>query len=61
MDILTVAEVAAELGLSKNTVRVFCQKGRLGTKVGRQWLITREELDVFKSIPRKPGPRPKKK
>lgn len=59
MEYLTVPEVAEELRLNPTTVRRFCYAGRLGVKIGRQWLITREELDLFKATPRPPG-RPRK-
>lgn len=52
---MTVSEVAKELGITENTVRVYCQQGRLGQKIGRQWLITREELEAFKKTRRPPG------
>ena len=55
MELLTVKQVAKELGLSENRVREFCQEGRLGEKVGHQWIITRAELEEFKQIPRKRG------
>ena len=57
---MTIPEAAKELDLSETRLRVLCNEGRLGTKVGRQWLITREELDEFKEMPRNPG-RPKSK
>ena len=55
MELLSVKQVANELGISENRVREFCQEGRLGEKVGRQWIITRSELEAFKLIPRKRG------
>lgn len=62
MELLSVKEVAEELGVSENRVREYCQEGRLGEKVGRQWVITRAALDEFKKIPRKRGaPRRKNK
>ena len=60
MEFVTVAQAAKELNVSETTVRRFCYAKRLGEKVGRQWVITREELDRFKKLDRKPG-RPKKK
>ena len=57
---LTIAQVAKELNVSETTVRRYCYDSRLGKKVGRQWVITRQELERFKKIDRKPG-RPKKK
>jgi excisionase family DNA binding protein len=56
---MTVAEVAEELQLSQERIRKLCQAGRLGQKIGRQWLVTREELEEFKRKRRKPG-RPRK-
>jgi excisionase family DNA binding protein len=56
---MTAEEAAEELGLTPQRVREFCQQGRLGRRVGRQWVITREELERFKQTPRPPG-RPRK-
>jgi excisionase family DNA binding protein len=52
---MTVEEAAEILGLTPQRVRVFCREGRLGQRVGRQWVITEEELERFQSIPRLPG------
>lgn len=52
---MTVKEAAEELGLTPQRVRQFCREGRLGQRLGREWVITREELEEFKKIPRKPG------
>ncbi len=54
-ELLTVQEVAKELNRSEHRVREYCREGRLGKKIGRQWIITRAELDVFKQVPRKHG------
>ena len=54
-ELLTVPEVAIELNRSEHRVREYCREGRLGRKIGRQWLITRSELEEFKLIPRKHG------
>lgn len=59
MHFLTTSQVANELGITETTVRRYCNEGRMGTKIGRQWLITRDELDRFKKSRREPG-RPKK-
>lgn len=58
-ELLTVADVARELGITQVTVRRYCLEGRLGRKVGRQWLVTRQQLDAFKAQRRPPG-RPRK-
>lgn len=51
----TCAEAAVLIGVSPIRVRKFCQEGRLGQKIGDQWLITDEEIRLFKQIPRKRG------
>jgi excisionase family DNA binding protein len=52
-------EAATLLGLSPVHVRTLCEQGRLGSKVGRDWIITQEELDAFERRPR--GRPPKEK
>jgi excisionase family DNA binding protein len=59
IELMTVAEVAEDLQVSQEYIRKLCQAGRLGRKVGRQWLITREELQAFKATRRPPGRPPK--
>lgn len=44
---MTVKEVAKRLGISEKRVREYCNQGRLGEKVGRQWIITEEEYRRF--------------
>jgi len=56
---MTVQDAAKELGLSEQRIRVLCKEGRLGQKIGRQWLITYEELEAFKQLDR-PSHRPPK-
>jgi excisionase family DNA binding protein len=56
---LTVEQAAEILGLSPGRVRQICQDGRLGTKHGRDWLITRKEVAAFKKLDR-PAHRPAK-
>jgi excisionase family DNA binding protein len=60
VELLTVKQTAKELGLSPRRVREFCEDGRLGTRYGWQWLISREELEAFKKLDR-PAHRPKKR
>src|SRR5262245_36564375 len=56
-EFLTVPQVAKELGISARRAQQFCQEGRLGRRVGpKHYVISREELDEFKKLPRKPGP-----
>ena len=54
-ELLTVQEVAKELNRSQHRVREYFREGRLGKKIGRQWLVTREQLEEFKKIPRIKG------
>ena len=47
-DFLTIYEVADVLGLHHKTVRGFIAGGKLkAIKAGKQWRITREDLDAF--------------
>lgn len=55
LPILSPQEAADELGVSLSRVHQFCQKNRLGQRVGGVWIISREELDEFKRTPRYPG------
>ena len=49
MDILTIVEAAAELGLSPRTLRGQAKRGTLAaTQAGRMWLVTREELERYR-------------
>ena len=52
---LTTAEAAQELGLDISRVRCFCEAGRLGRKIGRNWAISEAELEEFKTIRRQVG------
>lgn len=52
-DLLSPEEVAARLRLSRRTVIVWLQQGRLpGIKVGSRWRIRADDLDAFVE----PGP-----
>ena len=54
---LTTREAAEFLDVSQSRVVQFCREGRLGRKIGRNWAITRAQLEAFRKIERKPGPR----
>ncbi len=58
-DYLTCREAADILNLSPETVKKFCQKGRLGQKLGDRWVIALDDLRQFERIPR-PRRRPPK-
>lgn len=59
-DVLTMEQVAEELGISARSVRKYCQAGELGFQPGtrRSYIITRQSLDEFKARPRKGPGRP---
>ena len=49
-----------ELGMSKAAVLKAMQRGTLPAhKIGRTWVINRADLDCFKALPRKRGPKPR--
>jgi len=56
---LTTAEAAERLGLSDVRVRQLCNDGRLGRKIGRDWLISEEELTAFLATNRPAGRPPR--
>ena len=46
--LLTIAEVAAYLKLSRRTAWRWCKSGRLPAfKVGHQWRVAQRDLDEF--------------
>jgi excisionase family DNA binding protein len=60
MELLSVPQVATELGVTEGRVRQLLYSGKLaGKQIGWQWVITRTNLDEYKKIRRSPG-RPKK-
>ena len=55
MKLLDVTQAAEYLKVSPQRIRQFCGAGRLGQKVGNQWIITESELEEFAQKPRPPG------
>ena len=55
LGLLTPTDVAERLELTPTVIRKYCRQGRLGVKVGDQWLITEEEFRFFVKIPRPVG------
>jgi Helix-turn-helix domain len=45
--LLDTTTAAAMLGLKRTTVLLHCRNGRLGQKLGREWVIRRDELEQF--------------
>jgi excisionase family DNA binding protein len=56
---LTIQQAAERLELSESRVRKLAQDGRLGRKVGRDWLFSEEELTAFLATPRPAGRPPR--
>jgi excisionase family DNA binding protein len=54
-EMLTTTEAALELGLRDDTIRKYCQQGKMGKRFGRVWMITRSEIEQFKDARRPPG------
>ncbi len=52
---LTSVEAATRLGVSPTRIRQFCQAGRLGQRIGRNWAITEAQCDKFAKIERLSG------
>ncbi len=56
--LLTVTQAAERLGLSAPQVRVHCAAGRLAARqFGRAWLIEPAEVERFRAVPRRRGPK----
>lgn len=51
----TTQQTAKLLGLSIPRIKQLCQAGRLGQKVGVQWLMTKEEILEFARLDRPSG------
>lgn len=43
-----VNSAAEALGITPGGVRWACREGRLGRKIGRQWLISDEEIEMYR-------------
>lgn len=46
---MTVEEIADKLGISRQRVYEYCRAGRLGTRWGKRWVITRDEFERFRA------------
>lgn len=61
MELVGVTVAAEELNLSPDRVRRLIKMGRLpAQRIGREFAITREDLEAFKLIDRPVGRPPKK-
>lgn len=55
IEIVDKADAAKELGVTANQIQKLVYQGRLGSHVFGRFLITRQELEEFKKIPRPVG------
>ena len=65
MELLSLANASRELGVAHDTLRAQVHRGKLqAVKLGRDWLITRAELDRYRRESKKPaatlGPKSRK-
>ena len=52
-NLFNATEAAEFLGLTDSLVRNYCRQSRIkADRVGRNWVITRKELERFKKTPR---------
>jgi len=51
--LLTTAQAADILGISEQRVRQLCAEGRMGQRVGRDWVITADDIERNRE---RPGP-----
>ena len=55
-DLITAAQAAEILGLSKERVSQLCKQGRLhAVKPGRDWVMSRQTVEQFAKIDRPEG------
>lgn len=55
-DLITAAQAAEILGLSKERVSQLCKQGRIqAVKPGRDWIMWRQSVEAFGKIERPEG------
>ena len=55
-NLFNATEAAEYLGLTDSLVRSYCRQRRIkAERIGRNWVITKKELDRFKKQPRPMG------
>jgi excisionase family DNA binding protein len=50
-DLLSTAEAAEVMDVSRRRVQALCKEGRLGLKVGRAYVIPRAQAEAFEPNP----------
>lgn len=59
MDFYTTKEAGRRLGLYFRTVSFYCRTMGIGKKVGRDYILTEEDIVKLSKRNTKPGPRPR--
>ena len=49
MEIYTTKQAGEILGLAENTVRTYILRYNIGTRHGRDWILTKKDLDTIRS------------
>ena len=55
MEYVTLKEAEALLNLGAGTLRKHCLAGRIGRKLGSQWVLTPEDLERVRQMNHRPG------
>ena len=50
-NLLTAEQIAKELGKSVEAIRKIAAKHNIGTKLGRDWIFTEQDIKAFEAIP----------
>jgi len=59
-DLISLSMASELSGLSASHLRLLVARGDLwGTKIGRNWLTSRQAVAAYLEIDHKPGPKPK--
>ena len=55
VSLFTLSEAADLANVPLVTLRRYCRVGRIGQKVGNQWVLTRADIDTALSLSHRPG------
>jgi len=59
-DLIGLEEAALYANFTTRHLRLLLQYGKIkGKKIGRDWITTKEEIDKYLILTRKPGRKPK--
>ena len=59
MDWISLSTASRELGVAHDTLRAQVHRGKLAaTKIGRDWLISRDELERYRRESKRPDRQP---